>query len=221
MSASNLPVGLAVPLDVEEEHAPHTGVDVLRPADEPEERARRVLEPLVGEHDVVERHAPVVDRRHCPSRLVHGAVPLPVTGSVPTRASPAVVCRAGSAPAPASCGALCAARASGQSVVKAPPPSAPSSRSPPRRQPPARCAGGRRSSCEASGVQEAAARAPCRGQRVHMTAWREPGSPLTRAREATSHIPVSSATALGPATHSRCPGPHSAYFSRTQRRVTR
>ncbi len=70
------PVGLPVPLDVEEEHPPPAGFHLLCPADESEERARRFLEPLVREHDMAERHAAVVDRRHRPSRLVHGAVSL-------------------------------------------------------------------------------------------------------------------------------------------------
>jgi len=70
------PVGLAVPLDVEEEYPPRTGLDVLRPANEPEEGARRVLEPLVGEHHVVERHAPSSDG-FPPSRPLHRAVPSP------------------------------------------------------------------------------------------------------------------------------------------------
>jgi hypothetical protein len=42
------PVGLPVTLDVEEEHPPLAGLRLLRPVDEPEERARRFLEPLVG-----------------------------------------------------------------------------------------------------------------------------------------------------------------------------
>ena len=49
------PVALAVPLAVAEEHAPRAGLHVLRPPHEPEERAGRVLEPLVGEYDVVDR----------------------------------------------------------------------------------------------------------------------------------------------------------------------
>ena len=57
------PVGVAVTLDVEEEHPAPAGLGFLRLTNEPEERACRVLEPLVGEHDMVDGHAPVVGRR--------------------------------------------------------------------------------------------------------------------------------------------------------------
>jgi len=46
------PVGLPVALDVEEEHPPLPGLRLLCPADELEERTRRLFEPLVGEHDM-------------------------------------------------------------------------------------------------------------------------------------------------------------------------
>jgi hypothetical protein len=57
------PVGLPVPLDVEEEHPPLAGLRLLRRAEKPGERVRRVLERLVQQHDTVERHAAVVGRR--------------------------------------------------------------------------------------------------------------------------------------------------------------
>ena len=53
-----VPVDLPVPLDVEEEHAPHRGRDGLSRWTS-RKSARGVLEAFGGRRDVVERHAPV------------------------------------------------------------------------------------------------------------------------------------------------------------------